>query len=81
MADNSDTPSKEELTHVLHKELRDVVLKHLEQSKSVCVFNLLQDIHQFALRQIDVYLWQARAHQKNTHHYLLITPYILIALS
>ena len=43
----------------------------------VCVFNLLQDIHQFALRQIDVYLSQARA-QKNTHHYLLITPYILI---
>ena len=43
----------------------------------LCVFNLLQDIHQFALRQIDVYLWQARA-QKNTHHYLLITPYILI---
>ena len=43
----------------------------------LCVFNLLQDIHQFALRQIDVYLSQARA-QKNTHHYLLITPYILI---
>ena len=43
----------------------------------VCVFNLLQDIHQFALRQIDVYLSQARP-QKNTHHYLLITPYILI---
>ena len=39
----------------------------------MCVFNLLQDIHQFALRQIDVYLSQARA-QKNTHHYLLITP-------
>ena len=46
----------------------------------VCVFNLLQDIHQFALRQIDVYLSQARA-QKNTHHYLLITPYILIQTS
>ena len=46
----------------------------------LCVFNLLQDIHQFALRQIDVYLWQARA-QKNTHHYLLITPYILIQTS
>ena len=43
----------------------------------VCVLNLLQDIHQFALRQIDVYLSQARA-QENTHHYLLITPYILI---
>ena len=40
----------------------------------VCVLNLLQDIHQFALRQIDVYLSQARA-QKNTHDYLLITPY------
>ena len=47
----------------------------------VCVFNLLQDIHQFALRQIDVYLSQARAPQKNTHHYLLITPYILIQTS
>ena len=45
----------------------------------VCVFNLLQDIHQFALRQIDVYLSQARA-QKNTHHYLLITPHILIQI-
>ena len=44
------------------------------------MFNLLQDIHQFALRQIDVYLSQARA-QKNTHHYLLITPYILIQTS
>ena len=44
------------------------------------MFNLLQDIHQFALRQIDVYLWQAHA-QKNTHHYLLITPYILIQTS
>ena len=46
----------------------------------VCVLNLLQDIHQFALQQIDVYLSQARA-RKNTHDYLLITPYILITLS
>ena len=48
-------------------------------TKCVCV-ELAQDIHQFALRQIDVYLSQARA-QKNTHHYLLITPYILIQTS
>ena len=43
----------------------------------VCVLNLLQDIHQFACRQIDAYLSQARA-PKNTHHYILITLYILI---
>ena len=46
----------------------------------VCVFNLLQDIHQFACRQIDAYLSQARA-PKNTHHYILITLYILIQTS
>jgi len=45
----------------------------------VCVFNLLQDIHQFACRQIDAYLSQARA-PKNTHHYILITLYILIQI-
>ncbi len=31
------------------------------------MFNLLQDIHQFALRQIDVYLSQARALNTHTH--------------
>ena len=45
----------------------------------VCVLNLLQDIHQFACRQIDAYLSQARA-PKNTHHYILITLYILIIM-